>query len=483
MIARDLHLLAQPPAPVAELAHERHEVPVDGELVGLGQPRWWPLPRQPGELGLGSGDRPEPLQLLGGARVLARLGDPRAGLGVATARQHAAEHDPEREQPDATRGLGPGEDLATGAFGIVQAALLQVDPRLDGAQVVGESHLLLPLGEDHALRDGAPCVVEAVHVGEAPRQVGPGTAGLGVVADGAGELEGLPHHGAPLLAPVVLAPPCRGGAHVDHGVDEHAVVAGLSCQRHRSLPVDDRDVLVVGQHGQLGPRADGHRELGGCRRHGGEDLLGLARARRGPVPVRGGPVHPGGQDEAGAEGTRVVHLSAQDHRAVLGEDRLGAVPEHVQLHRVGLEELGLLGPREPVQVVDQSPEVRERLPVRPGGHRRPRSPRSVRDHAVEVARLDGVVDDAVGVGHGVRQQRVEGATVQGHAAHDRQRRLDRPTSELVSEGHAVGAGLQHAARLGLGDPRDGVVEHPVDDVRGHRAREHRQLVAGLLGRR
>ena len=120
--------------------------------------------------------------------------------------------------------------------------------------------------------------------------------------------------------------------------------------------------------------------------------------------------------------------------------------------------------------------MRERLAVRAGAGRLQPGIRPDGEDRVDVARLDRVVHDARGLGAMLRPQLAHDRGVELLAAQRGQALLDRPAGELVPECEAVGADLEHAGLLGLGERVQAAAEQSHRqrhlDVRRH----DRQLV-------
>ena len=89
------------------------------------------------------------------------------------------------------------------------------------------------------------------------------------------------------------------------------------------------------------------------------------RVLLGVVGVAGHEQVAGDAHEAAAERDRVAHLLEQRRRGATGVDGLAEAVRVVELPAVGVEQLGALAHRQPVQVGQHGLVVRERLPVRP----------------------------------------------------------------------------------------------------------------------
>ena len=207
-----------------------------------------------------------------------------------------------------------------------------------------------------------------------------------------GQRQAGPQQGQPLLV-------------VQIGVGDAAVVQA------------ERDqVRAAGPAGQLRPaaerRAAGGRPVG-QREH--RPVVGGRighRARVGHVPVTvveqpqrllgrllgaGGvadhvPV-PGQPHQRLTQRALVGQLPVQRDRALRLGQRLGVAVRVVELPGVLVDHPGQLGGRQPMGVPQRRREVRQRLPVRAGGHRLPAGPRRVPAHRGPVTGLGGVVHE------------------------------------------------------------------------------------------
>ena len=183
--------------------------------------------------------------------------------------------------------------------------------------------------------------------------------------------------------------------------------------------------------------------------------------------------------QAQPQGDRVAEAGVELRRGAAGAHRLAEASGVVELPAVVVEHGGLLGGRQPRGVGHDRLEVRQRLAVRAGPRGLARGLRADREDGVDVAGRDRVVHQARALGAILRaQRRDDGLVEQPHAGHG-EAALDRAPRQLVAEPEPVGAVLDHARELGLGQRAHRLAEQDRGqlgrDVRGH----HRQALERL----
>ncbi len=206
------------------------------------------------------------------------------------------------------------------------------------------------------------------------------------------------------------------------------------------------------------------------------------RAQGAPLGLVGLPGHeqvPGGADEALAERDGILELLVESRRLAAGRDGVAEAMGVVELPPVAVEQVGALARRHPVQVRAHRLVVRERLPVRPGALGLPRRARPDGEDRLDVARLDGMVHHARGLGARLRAQRRHHGGVEAPPPQRREAALDRPPGELVPEREAVRPDVDHAGVLGLRERVDPRPQQLGGEVEAGVRRHDGQLVERL----
>ena len=221
---------------------------------------------------------------------------------------------------------------------------------------------------------------------------------------------------------------------------------------------------------------------GGAVARGLEDLHRPLRALLGGVGLARHEQVARQAHEALPVRDRVAEPLVEVGGGAAGVDRLAEAVGVVELPPVVVEHAGALARFEPVDVRQQRLEVRERLTVGPGLGRLAGGGGADRDDRVGVAGLDRVVHQPCAVRRLLAAQGRDHRRVELLAADRRQALLDRAARELVAEGDAVGAHLEHAGALGLGERLEAASEQGDHEVQPYVGGHHRQLVERLAAR-
>jgi hypothetical protein len=181
-------------------------------------------------------------------------------------------------------------------------------------------------------------------------------------------------------------------------------------------------------------------------------------------------------DEALAQRDGVFELLVQRSRLQPGRDGVPEAMGVVELPAVAVEQVRTLAGADPVQVRPHRLVVRERLAVRAGALGLARGARADGEDRLDVARLDGVVHHARGLGPWLGAQRPDDRGVQGAPPQGGNAALDRPPRELVAEREAVGTDLDDAGGLRLGERVDLRPEQLGCQLEAHVRGHDRELV-------
>ena len=284
--------------------------------------------------------------------------------------------------------------------------------------------------------------VEPVLVEQPPDEVHVRARRVLHVVDGQCDLGGLDE----LADPRVVGPEHERRAVVVQGVREHRPIPGLPGDRDRAAGEVHGAHGVVGEQGELGFVAQGHREqarVAGIGQHGGCLTSGCLRV--GATTAE--PQEAREPAQARAEPTLVAELPAQRDGLGLRDHRVAARADRVRLDGELLPQVGPLERLEAVGVVERRTVVRRGLAVRArrGGIPR-RARRPLRD-GVDVAGGERMVHEPRRVGDARGHQRGERVAFELDAPRRGERVDDRSAGEFVAEPDPVGADGEQAALL------------------------------------